>query len=118
MPNLNSLEFPSIQYIVHVFIWLTNGLIDLCTNSPSQFHLSHGIDTLFFGQGAAGPCGSTVPGSTIAGQLAPKYGFYCLADADIPLEEVQNKSNILALFLADEPDANVSKLIKVQVSTA
>ena len=74
---------------------------------PLQWHRDHGIDTLFFGQGAAAQCGSQTPSSTIAGQLAPKYGFYCLINADVPLQNIQNISNVLGIFLADESDDHV-----------
>lgn len=57
--------------------------------------------------GAASPCGSQTPGTTIAGQLAPKYGFYCLINRDIPPESIQNTSNVLATLLGDEADDHV-----------
>lgn len=77
--------------------------------SPSlQWHRDHGIDTLLTGQGSAKHCGSSTPGSVIAGQLAPKYNFYVLAQQDIPLNDIQNKSNVLAMFLSDESDSHVS----------
>ena len=60
------------------------------------------------GQGSAIPCGSSTPGSDIAGSLAPKYNFYVLARTDIPLKDVKNTSNILAIFLSDESDVHVS----------
>ena len=59
-----------------------------------QWHRSHGIDTLFFGEGVAAPCGSSVPGTAIAGKLAPQDGFYCLIDTSIPPSKLQNSSNV------------------------
>ncbi len=75
-----------------------------------QWHRDHGIDTFFIKQGSAAPCGSSIPGSDIAGQLAPKYNFYVLVDKDIPLNDIQNKSNVLSVFLSDEADDKVSWL--------
>ena len=57
--------------------------------------------------GAAKPCGSQVPGSTIAGQLAPQDGFYCLIESDIPPNTLQNSSNVLGVLLGDEADVKV-----------
>ena len=57
--------------------------------------------------GAANPCGSHVSGSTIAGQLAPQHGFYCLIESDIPPKTLKNSSNILGVLLADEADDKV-----------
>ena len=62
---------------------------------------------MFFGNGAAKPCGGSVSGTTIAGELAPKYGFYCLVNNDIPLKDVKNSSNVLAVLLSDELDTHV-----------
>ena len=73
-----------------------------------QWHRDHGIDTLLISQNSAQPCGSSTLGSVIAGQLAPKYNFYILAQPDIPLKDVKNTSNILAMFLSDESDSHVS----------
>ena len=73
-----------------------------------QWHRDHGIDTLLTDQNSARPCGSSTLGSVIAGQLAPKYNFYILARPDIPLKDVKNTSNILAMFLSDESDSHVS----------
>lgn len=63
---------------------------------------------MLIGQGSGNPCGSSTSGSDIAGKLAPKYNFYVLAQTDIPLKDVKNTSNILAIFLSDESDAHVS----------
>ena len=73
-----------------------------------QWHRDHGIDTLLTGEKPGGPCGSSTPGSDVAGVLAPKYDFYVLAQPSIPLKDVKNTSNILAMFLSDESDAHVS----------
>ena len=73
-----------------------------------QWHRSHGIDTLFFGEGSAGPCGSSTPGTEIAGKLAPRDDFYCLIDTSIPPSKLQNSSNVLGILLADEADSHVS----------
>ena len=72
-----------------------------------QFHRDHGIDTLFFGNGAASPCSSSLPGTTIAGTLAPQYGFYCLISTDIEYKSMENTSNVLARLLGDESDSKV-----------
>ena len=72
-----------------------------------QWHKDHGIDTLLTGNGAAKHCGSSTPGSVIAGELAPKYNFYVLAQPDIQLKDVKNTSNVLAIFLSDESDVHV-----------
>ena len=72
-----------------------------------QWHRDHGIDTLLTGNGAAKHCGSSTPGSVIAGELALKYNFYVLAQPDIQLKDVKNTSNILAIFLSDESDVHV-----------
>ena len=74
----------------------------------TQWHRDHGIDTLFFGEKSAQPCGSQTPGNVIAGELAPQYGFYCLTDINIPPQSIKNTSNVLATFLSDEPDNKVS----------
>lgn len=73
-----------------------------------QWHRSHGIDTLFFGEGAAKDCGSSISGTDIAGKLAPQYGFYCLIDTSIPPSKLQNSTNVLGILLADEADSHVS----------
>ena len=73
-----------------------------------QFHRDHGIDTLFFGNGAASVCGSSLPGTTIAGTLAPQYGFFCLISTDISYNSMENTSNVLARLLGDESDVKVS----------
>ena len=77
----------------------------------SQWHRSHGIDTLFFGEGAAKPCGSSTPGTDIAGRLAPQNGFYCLVDSSIPPSKLRSSSNVLGILLADEADSHVSSVL-------
>ena len=73
-----------------------------------QFHRDHGFDTLFFGQGSANPCSGNIPGSDIAGKLAPQYSFYCLIQTDIPFESIANSENVLGRLLGDEVDSHVS----------
>ena len=73
-----------------------------------QWHRDHGIDTLLTGNGAAKHCGSSISGADIADKLAPKNNFYILAQTDISLKDVENTSNILAIFLSDESDTHVS----------
>jgi len=77
-----------------------------------QFHRDHGIDTFFFGQGVAKPCGKSTPGSDIAGKLAPKYGFYCLIEHDIPYGSIDNSTNVLARLLGDEADVHVGLILQ------
>ena len=83
----------------------------------TQWHRDHGIDTLFFGMGAAVPCGSQTPGNVIAGELAPQYGFYCLTDKDIAPQSIKNTSNVLAAFLSDEPDNKVCSMLLIPNTT-
>lgn len=93
-----------VRYIVAWPLWHASFNCSLFL----QWHRDHGIDTLLTGQGSAHPCGSSTPGSVIAGQLAPKYNFYVLAQPDIPLKDIRNKSNVLGMFLSDESDTHVS----------
>lgn len=77
-----------------------------------KWHRDHGIDTLFFGEKSAQPCGSQTPGNVIAGELAPQYGFYCLTDINIPPQSIKNTSNVLATFLSDEPDNKLDDQVR------
>jgi desulfoferrodoxin (superoxide reductase-like protein) len=77
-----------------------------------QFHRSHGIDTLFFGQHASSKCGKDVPGTDIAGKLAPQYSFYCLIQTDISLNSLQDSSNVLGKLLGDEIDSHLDDQLR------
>ena len=74
----------------------------------NQWHRDHGIDTLLTDAQPGKKCGYSTAGSVVVGELAPKYNFYVLARPDIPLADVKNKSNVLAIFLSDEADNHVS----------